>query len=134
MGRITWQHSLGNCILKAHFEPGTKELNVSQYQAMVLINCFNTGDAYTIHQVMQKTGITDQPELERVLLSLSLGKEGTRILLKQDHDANLKRRKEPRKTIHPNDTFHFLASFTSKLNRIKITQIQLKETPQEREQ
>ena len=27
-----WQHSLGTCVVKARFNPGTKELSVSLFQ------------------------------------------------------------------------------------------------------
>jgi hypothetical protein len=34
--RLQWCHSLGTCVLRAHFPKGTKELSVSLFQAAVL--------------------------------------------------------------------------------------------------
>jgi cullin-4 len=41
--RLVWHHSLGNCVLRAHFPAGTKELSVSLFQAAVLM-LFNDAD------------------------------------------------------------------------------------------
>merc|ERR1711971_1473139 len=81
--RIVWQNGLGNCIVKANFPKcnGARELNVNLCQALVLL-CFNDDEENTqsiqlnIDQIMQKTGITDRGEAERVLQSLSMGREG----------------------------------------------------------
>jgi len=96
---------------------------------------------------MKKTGIEDRGEAERVLQSLSLGKEGTRVLTKIDRDENdinnnaaatsaskpkKKRAKKTRRSVSNHDVFVFNTSFTSNVRRIKITNVQMKETTEER--
>jgi Cullin protein neddylation domain/Cullin family len=61
----------------------------------------------------------DEKEIERTLQSLACGK--FRVLSKSSKG----------KEIHTDDVFSVNADFTSSLFRIKINQIQLKETPQE---
>lgn len=129
--RIKWQHGLGNCTLKAHFNAGEKTLEVSQYQAIILVSCYNTGDGYNIAQIMEKTGL-DEPEAERTLLSLACGKTGTQVLSRKDHNTPHKK-KSKQTHVHAQDTFHFNANFTSNLSKIRITSIQRKETAVERE-
>eukprot|EP00586_Coscinodiscus_wailesii_P008700 CAMPEP_0172521086 /NCGR_PEP_ID=MMETSP1066-20121228/292377_1 /TAXON_ID=671091 /ORGANISM="Coscinodiscus wailesii, Strain CCMP2513" /LENGTH=459 /DNA_ID=CAMNT_0013303943 /DNA_START=307 /DNA_END=1686 /DNA_ORIENTATION=+ len=125
--RIAWQHSLGNCHVKANFIKGTKELVLSQYQAIVLILCFNntSKQSWTIKEVMKTTGIDNRDEAERILLSLAVGKEGTRVLTKSSKKKN-------RKVVADDDTISYNKNFESRQHRIKITQIQMKETQEER--
>merc|ERR1711943_151818 len=35
--RLTWQHAMGTCLVKANFQKGRKELQRSQLQAVVLL-------------------------------------------------------------------------------------------------
>lgn len=153
--RIAWQNGLGNCIVKAHFPllDGPRELNVSLCQALVLM-CFNMDEsgnetALNIQQIMQKTGISDRSEAERVLQSLSMGREGTRVLQRLENqnpsdDTNnddvlssevstpRKKHKVVRKSISDSDLFTFNSNFTSNQRRIRITNIQMKETASDR--
>ena len=144
--RIAWQYSLGNCIVKASFpkQPAGKELIINLCQTLVLL-CFQyddgpDGQGLTIDDIIKKTGIDDRSEVERVLQSLSLGKEGTRVLLKHDHELTeksvsgspAKGKKKVRRNVGPNDRFKFNASFTSNQRRIRITNITMKETAKER--
>ncbi len=157
--RIVWQHSLGNCIVKAKFPKMSvqKELIINLLQATVLL-CFNddgvNGNGYTILDVMSKTGLDNRDEASRVLLSLSAGKDGTRVLNKidlngddnndddgggnsndQNDDSGRKKsnRKRRLKKVHDNDLFLFNENFTSSAHRIRITNIQMKETPDDRQ-
>jgi Cullin, a subunit of E3 ubiquitin ligase len=152
--RIAWQNSLGSCIVKANFPKldGPRELNVSLCQALVLM-CFNldeSGDerALTIGHIMEKTGILDRNEAERVLQSLSMGREGTRVLCRLEnqnssedmHDDGVnsesstprKKHKVIRKSISDTDLFTFNSNFSSNQRRIRITNIQMKETASDR--
>jgi cullin-4 len=152
--RIAWQNGIGSCILKANFPKldGPRELNVSLCQALVLM-CFNLDDsgderALTIGQIMEQTGIVDRSEAERVLQSLSMGREGTRVLCRLEnqissedmHDDGVnsesstprKKHKVVRKSISDTDLFTFNANFTSNQRRIRITNIQMKETASDR--
>jgi len=140
--RIVWQHSLGNCQVRARFPNGEKDLLLSQYQTLVLVWCFGEmedeisddsglGKGWVISEIIAKTGIEDKGECERVLQSLSVGKEGTRVLIKKDSKGD--KRKKERRSVMSDDTFHFNHNFTSRLNRIRIPSLQSKETAQERD-
>ncbi|EED91828.1 hypothetical protein THAPSDRAFT_268825 [Thalassiosira pseudonana CCMP1335] len=129
--RIAWQYSLGNCIVKANFpkQPAGKELLVNLCQTLVLL-CFQyedgpDGKGLTIGDIVKKTGIDDRDEVERVLQSLSLGRDGTRVLIKK---------KKIRRNVGPHDRFLFNASFVSNQRRIRITNITMKETSEERKE
>eukprot|EP00163_Fabomonas_tropica_P030098 TRINITY_DN6688_c0_g1_i14.p1 TRINITY_DN6688_c0_g1~~TRINITY_DN6688_c0_g1_i14.p1 ORF type:complete len:450 (+),score=116.75 TRINITY_DN6688_c0_g1_i14:151-1350(+) len=117
--RLMWQSTLGHCVLKAKFATGKKELSVSLFQALVLL-LYNDYDNLTYEEIKEHTGIEDL-ELQRTLLSVSVAKVA---LLK----------KEPRsKDVSPTDTFTFNPKFKHKLFRIKVNQIQMKETEQEQQ-
>lgn len=131
--RMTWQYALGHLVVK--FKPketaGPKyELVVSLCQALALLQ-FNENEGLTLPQIMVAIGLEDRDEMERVLLSLSLGKEGTRVLIKQDHDADKK--KKTRMSVHDQDKFQVQSNFKSNQRRIRITNILMKESKEERE-
>ncbi|KAG7205670.1 hypothetical protein KM043_007620 [Ampulex compressa] len=115
--KLQWQPTLGHCVLKAWFNQGNKELQVSLFQALVLI-LFNDTDNLSLEDIKAATNIEDG-ELRRTLQSLACGK--ARVL-----------QKNPRgRDVADNDRFIFNAEFTNKLFRIKINQIQMKETNEE---
>ncbi|RLU23086.1 hypothetical protein DMN91_005364 [Ooceraea biroi] len=115
--KLQWQPTLGHCVLKAWFNQGNKELQVSLFQALVLI-LFNDSDNLSLEDIKTATNIEDG-ELRRTLQSLACGK--ARVL-----------QKNPRgRDVADNDRFVFNAEFTNKLFRIKINQIQMKETNEE---
>mmetsp|Transcript_54 Transcript_54/g.146 ORF Transcript_54/g.146 Transcript_54/m.146 type:complete len:847 (+) Transcript_54:433-2973(+) len=130
--RMTWQYSLGNCIVR--FSPRGKgptfDLILSLCQALVLVQ-FNDGLSFGIKQLMERVGIEKREEMERMLQSLSVGKDGTRVLVKQDYDADSK--KKLRMTVHDDDTFVVREKFHSNSRRIRITNIMTKETKDDRE-
>ncbi|KAH8673992.1 Cullin [Xylariales sp. PMI_506] len=125
-GRIlTWKHSLAHCTIKAHFNKGPKELLVSAFQAIVL-NLFNDvegqdGGALSYSQIAEACGLTGK-DLERTLQSLACGK--VRVLTKHPKGKDVK----------DTDTFTVNKAFTDPKYRIKINQIQLKETKEENEE
>mmetsp|Transcript_29702 Transcript_29702/g.34177 ORF Transcript_29702/g.34177 Transcript_29702/m.34177 type:complete len:607 (-) Transcript_29702:156-1976(-) len=150
--RVAWQNSLGNCIVRAQFPKmsSPRELNVSLCQALVLM-CFNVEDGgldvevrYTINDIMKKTGIADRGEAERVLQSLSMGRDGTQVLRRIEENKTVskdadkismtpkKKHKGTRRAIYDSDVFVVNANFTSNQRRIRITNIQMKETSEER--
>lgn len=87
---------------------------MSLFQALVLI-LFNDSDNISLEDIKAATNIEDG-ELRRTLQSLACGK--ARVL-----------QKNPRgRDVADNDRFVFNAEFTNKLFRIKINQIQMKET------
>jgi cullin-4 len=120
-GRIlTWKHCLGHVSLTAQFPRGRKELSVSAFQASVLL-LFNSvpDDGFLSYEEI-KTGTNLQDaDLERTLQSLACGK--ARVLTKHPKGKDVK----------PTDTFTYNKSFTDPKMRVKINQIQLKETKEE---
>lgn len=120
--RLTWKHSLAHCVVKARFNKGPKELLVSAYQAVVL-TLFNEvedkEDGFLAYlQIAEATQMSEQ-DLTRTLQSLACGK--TRVLTKHPKG------KEVKKT----DTFTVNKAFVDPKFRVKINQIQLKETKEE---
>ncbi|XP_028170954.1 cullin-4A [Ostrinia nubilalis] len=115
--KLQWQATLGHCVLRAHFTQGNKELQVSLFQALVLL-LFNDGDNLSFEDIRANTNI-EAGELRRTLQSLACGK--ARVLSKAPRGRE----------VADGDVFAFNADFTNKLFRIKINQIQMKETSEE---
>jgi len=115
--KLQWQPSLGHCVLKADFSAGKKELQVSLFQTLVLMN-FNEKEEVSFDEMRQSTGIEEE-ELKRTLQSLACGK--ARVITK----------KPASKDVEKTDLFQFHGGFKHKLYRIKINQIQMKETVEE---
>uniref|UniRef100_A0A8C3R9C1 Cullin 4B n=1 Tax=Cyanoderma ruficeps TaxID=181631 RepID=A0A8C3R9C1_9PASS len=112
--KLQWQSTLGHCVLKAEFKEGKKELQVSLFQTLVLL-MFNEGEEFSLEEIKQATGIEDG-ELRRTLQSLACGK--ARVLTKSPKG----------KDVEDGDKFTCNDDFRHKLFRIKINQIQMKET------
>ncbi|KAK7922153.1 hypothetical protein WMY93_009055 [Mugilogobius chulae] len=112
--KLQWQSTLGHCVLKAEFKEGKKELQVSLFQTLVLL-MFNEGEEFTLEEIKLATGIEDS-ELRRTLQSLACGK--ARVLTKIPKS----------KDVEDGDKFSCNDDFRHKLFRIKINQIQMKET------
>lgn len=115
--KLQWQPTLGHCVLKASFKNGPKELVVSLFQTLVIL-IFNKYDEASFKYIKAATNIEDG-ELRRTLQSLACGK--ARVLNKIPKGRD----------IEDNDKFRFNNEFTNKLFRIKINQIQMKETTEE---
>ncbi|KAL5612870.1 hypothetical protein BROUX41_004051 [Berkeleyomyces rouxiae] len=119
---LTWKHTLSNCVVRARFPKGIKELNVSLVQATVLLlfNNVAQGNAgfLTYNKIAEESKI-DGDELKRTLQSLACGK--SRVLSKHPKGRE----------VNETDTFSVNASFSDPKFKIKINQIQLRETPQE---
>eukprot|EP00123_Amoebidium_parasiticum_P013570 comp22032_c0_seq1/m.31981 comp22032_c0_seq1/g.31981 ORF comp22032_c0_seq1/g.31981 comp22032_c0_seq1/m.31981 type:complete len:752 (-) comp22032_c0_seq1:260-2515(-) len=119
-GRVlNYCHSLGGCTVRSVFNEGVKELSVSFYQALVLL-LFNDANELSYESILAKTKI-EEGELKRTLQSLACGKPGTRILIKSPKGRD----------VNAGDRFVFFGDFKHKLTRIKINQIQIKETHEE---
>lgn len=117
--KLQWQPTLGHCVLKAEFNGLTvrKELQVSLFQTLCLL-LFNDNNEYTYLDIKIATRIEDS-ELKRTLQSLACGK--ARVLHKSPKG----------KDVEDGDKFQFNDDFKHKLYRIKINQIQMKETQEE---
>ncbi|KAI0476720.1 ubiquitin ligase subunit CulD [Xylaria cf. heliscus] len=116
--RLTWKHSLAHCVVKASFNKGPKELLVSAYQAVVLTLFNQTDEPMSYQQIAERSGLSGQ-DLDRTLQSLACGK--VRVLAKTPKG----------KDINPTDKFVVNKAFADPKFRIKINQIQLKETKEE---
>nr|CAG4644588.1 EOG090X01NX [Leptodora kindtii] len=115
--KLQWQPTLGFCVLRAAFPLGPKELQVSLFQTLVLL-LFNSSEELPLEEIKASTNIEDA-ELRRTLQSLACGK--TRVLQKMPRG----------KDVNNGDRFSYNKEFVNKLYRIKINQIQLKETTEE---
>jgi hypothetical protein len=130
--RMAWQYALGQCLVRFRPEDnGPKyDLIVGLTQALVLLQ-FNNTDEMKLAQLLPLVGIEDRDEMENILRSLSVGKEGTRVLQKRDHDADKKNK--TRQMVHADDTFRVRESFKSHSRRIRISNLLMKETKEEQE-
>lgn len=115
--KLQWQPTLGHCVLRATFGQGNKELQVSLFQALVLL-LFNHHDELSLEDVQQATGV-EIGELRRTLQSLACGKARVLTKLPKGREVN------------DRDHFRYNHEFTNKLFRIKINQIQLRESSEE---
>ena len=118
--KLTWENSKGHCLIEGRFPKGTKDLQLSSYQGVVLL-LFNAEDSLTCLEAQQRSKI-GIPELKRVLQSLACGK--VRVLTK-----NPKGRE-----VADSDSFTVNTKFENKHRRVKINQIQLRETSEENSQ
>ncbi|KAB8295890.1 hypothetical protein EYC80_008711 [Monilinia laxa] len=118
--RLTWKHSLAHSVVKATFNKGVKELLVSGFQAIVLVifNDLEHGGHLSYTDISKATGLVDG-ELERTLQSLACAK--VRILTKHPKGRD----------VSQTDTFTINLNFSDPRYRIKINQIQMKETKAE---
>ncbi|KAI9887239.1 MAG: Cullin-4A [Watsoniomyces obsoletus] len=117
---LKWKHQIAHCVVKANFRGGAKELVVSSFQAivMVLFNDIKEGETLGYKQIQASTGLPDN-ELIRTLQALACAKY--RIL-----------NKTPRgRDVNETDSFSVNTNFTDPKYRIKVNQIQLKETKEE---
>lgn len=117
--RLTWLPSVSYCMVRATFPSGRKDLDVSQAQALVLL-LFNNKHTLTAAEIRAATGV-EGDELTRTLQSLSLGQ--VRVLKKEAKGRE----------VTDTDIFSFNEAFSHSLVRIKINQIQIKETKAEQD-
>ncbi|KAI5205211.1 Cullin-domain-containing protein [Aureobasidium subglaciale] len=118
--KLDWKHSLAHCQMKAKFAKGTKELVVSSFQAIILL-LFNNIDAsehLTYDFIKTESGLPEA-EVVRTLQSLACAK--LRPLIKHP---------KGREIAHT-DTFTYDPNFRNDKYRVKINQVQLKETKEE---
>ncbi|KAF9174394.1 Cullin-4B [Mortierella sp. AD010] len=117
--RLMWQNSLGHSVVKAYFPAGTKELQLSLFQAIILLLFNDVGDSTLSYNDIKQQSNIEPKELGRTLQSLACGKY--RVLVKHPKS----------KDVSEKDEFSFNKDFTASLTRIKINAIQLKETQEE---
>eukprot|EP00271_Cylindrocystis_brebissonii_P008559 TRINITY_DN22947_c0_g1_i1.p1 TRINITY_DN22947_c0_g1~~TRINITY_DN22947_c0_g1_i1.p1 ORF type:complete len:827 (-),score=185.08 TRINITY_DN22947_c0_g1_i1:668-3148(-) len=115
--RLMWQNSLGQCVLKANFPKGKKDLVVSLFQSVILM-LFNNTPKMSLAEIADATAIEDK-ELRRTLQALACGK--VRVLNKNPKGRD----------VDDDDTFEVNEDFSAPLFRIKVNAIQMKETVEE---
>lgn len=117
--KLSWQTSTGTAELRATFGSDGKyrrhELCVSTYQMSILM-LFNDKHTMTLGKIRTATSIPDL-ELRRHLISLCTPKH--RILRKGSKGKTI---------ASDDDTFTFNADYTSKLKRVRIPLVSMKET------
>jgi len=116
--RIAWQYALGHATVKARFAK-QYDLVMSLSLALVVL-CFNDDKTkWTLPELEEKVGLDDRDEMERILMTLALGK--VKLLQKWDYDA--KPGQKPRANVHNEDWFTVNEDFSSPLKKIKISTI-----------
>ncbi|KAI9829553.1 MAG: hypothetical protein M1826_005598 [Phylliscum demangeonii] len=117
---LNWKHSLAHCVVRARFPRASKELIVSSFQAivMLLFNDVPEGSSLLYGEIQAASGLSNA-ELIRTLQSLACAKY--RVLSKTPKGRE----------VNTTDSFSVNANFTDAKYRIKINQIQLKETKEE---
>ncbi|CDS01036.1 related to cullin 4A [Sporisorium scitamineum] len=121
--RLHWQHSLGTLSITTQFgKAGVKELHVSTFQAIVLMlfSTLGPGEKLSYIDIRTQTGLNEE-ELKRTLQSLACGQIPTRVLRKLPQGKDVK----------DSDEFMFNDNFKNERHRIRINQIQMKETAEE---
>lgn len=104
---LAWNQSMGFCVVKAPFPQGTKELQVSVPQAMVL-ECFNASEKLTVAELAKQTKL-DNEQLHYALQTLSTGRH--QILINESGNEG---------TPQKSDVYAYNAGFTSRLVRIRL--------------
>ncbi|CAG9324817.1 unnamed protein product [Blepharisma stoltei] len=113
---LTWQTSMSHCNLKAKFNSGIKNIQVSLHQALILL-LFNDKNVCTMEDIMRATGLPEE-EIKREIIPIVFKHK---ILLKNPAG----------KDINKTHQFSLNENFSSKLMRIKVNSLQIKETVQE---
>ncbi|KAI9745680.1 MAG: hypothetical protein M1818_001214 [Claussenomyces sp. TS43310] len=118
--RLAWKHALAHSIVVARFNKGVKELIVSGFQAIVLelFNGIGPDGNLSYVDIQSACGLIDA-ELQRTLQSLAC----TKLKVLNKHPKG--------RDVNKTDTFTINVGFTDPKFRIKINQIQLKETKEE---
>ena len=118
--KLTWQNSQGQCVVKAQFANGPKELFVTLFSCVVLMQ-FNAKPTLTYKEIASESGL-EEKQLKHTLQSLACGK--TRIL-----------NKEPKsREVNDDDVFEVNSALSERHFRIKINSIQVKEQAEENKQ
>ncbi|EFN51797.1 hypothetical protein CHLNCDRAFT_32941 [Chlorella variabilis] len=115
--KLAWHSTSSNCVVRAQFPMGVKELQASLHQATVLL-LFNESEQLTFSEIQAALKLEDS-ELRRTLASLSLAKE--KVLRKEPASAE----------IGPQDVFKFNEAYTSRLFRVKINNLQMHDSDED---
>ena len=137
--RLEWKYALAHCQLKAVFPKGSKEIVVSCFQAVILMS-FNKTDTMTYAELKAASGLGKPACLDYRCSSRSCSRDLDDIELKRTLQSLACARyrvlsKTPKgKEVNSDDSFAVNLSFSHPKYRIKINQIQAKETKSENRQ
>uniref|UniRef100_A0A060TBE1 ARAD1D34496p n=1 Tax=Blastobotrys adeninivorans TaxID=409370 RepID=A0A060TBE1_BLAAD len=124
--RLSWQHSLGHCVIKGRFPHGDKDIYATELQACVLLQFNNDkdGNGLTYDEIKQALGIDDESnqQLMRAVQSLFMGK--AKLLIKDPHT----------KTVSSEDKLYINSDFKDKSSRIRVNQIRMRNDISEADQ
>ena len=119
--KLSWQTSTGSCEMrltlppaKGSTKPRRHDLSISTYQMCILV-LFNTHDTLTLKQIKEETQIPED-ELRRHLVSLCTPKH--RILRKGSKGKGIS---------GDDDTFSYNADYTSKMTRVKVPLVSMRD-------
>ncbi|KAL7505493.1 hypothetical protein ACHAXN_003192 [Cyclotella atomus] len=119
--KLSWQTSTGSAEIRATFPPtkgSTKprrhDLSVTTYQMCILV-LFNNRDTLTLKQIREETQIPED-ELRRHLVSLCTPK--CRVLKKGSKGKAIS---------GDDDTFTYNADYTSKMTRVKVPMVSMRD-------
>ncbi|KAG5358806.1 Cullin-4 [Yarrowia sp. E02] len=103
--KITWQHALSSCTIRAHLNEDTKEFDVSLHQALVMLQFVDEKKRphMTFKDLHAATGISER-ELTMSIHSLMTPK--VKLLMKEEHEGEVR--------------YKFNWKFSSKLRRVKV--------------
>jgi len=118
--KLSWHTSTGTAEMRATFGKDTNKLRrhdlcVSTYQMCILM-LFNDKLTWTLAEIKEQTEIPDMKELRRHLISLCTPKH--RILRKGSKGKGIS---------GDDDTFTYNPDYTSKMKRVKIPLVSMKE-------
>nr|CDS25316.1 cullin 3 [Hymenolepis microstoma] len=101
-------------------------LMVSTFQ-MVILMLFNQRSRYTFNELLAESGIPER-DLLRNLMALCMSKSTQRILCKEPKPT------AANKEIEPTDVFYVNNSFFSRLHKVKVKNLSVRETEPERQE
>ena len=133
--RLHWHDSLGQCVLKVNFEGGKKEVVTSLFQALVLL-LFQEVDELPVAAVAQSTAL-EEGDLVRTVGSLChrrapllrVRRAGRAPGAEDSPAAD----ESPGSRLDRDDVVVFNRGFKSAAYRVKVNNLQLKESTEERE-
>ena len=117
--KVTWQYNMGTADIKANGFAKKYELNVSTFQMLILL-LFNEQSTLTFNEIAQQTKIPTQ-DLKKNVLALTVKNI--------QHDRILIKDKET--TMSADTKFELNTDFKSKLIKVKISPVVLKESKEQ---
>jgi len=117
--RLTWQFNMGTADIRTNGFDKRYELNVSTFQ-MILLLLFNDAETWTYGDILSATKIP-QNEVKKNLLALTVKSKTHEKLLVRN----------PEKTLDSSTTFTCSNEFKSKLLKVKIVPVILKESKEQ---